>query len=200
MINKSYFLLIFLFSSFYSFSRIDTGKDSMDFIVTLQKDTIPVEILKTKLSKIVCLENNEKKIYHAKDILGFISNGAHFDSGRVRDKAIIFWVRWIFMRKYVSGNINYYQITDLERSLSSNNYGVRVYDPYLEVTLHYVRRNDEIRGMFVRLGGFWRYNLEKLVWDCPYLMAEMDKGYWLSGAHKFDEFIQYYNNGCSEVK
>lgn len=200
MTNKHFFLFSFVLFSFFSFSQIKTENDSKDLIVTLQNDTIPVEILKTKLSKIICRENNKTIKYRAKDILGFISNGSYFDSGQVRDKAIIFWVRWIFMQKYVSGKINYYKITEIERSIASNSYGVQTYAPNMEVTLHYIRRNDETRGMFVRLGAFWRYNLEKIVWDCPYLMEEMDKGYWLSGAKMFDFFIQYYNNDCSEVK
>lgn len=197
---KVVFALFFVFC-FFTFGKATKKETSKGFIITLKSDTLPVDILKTHYNRIVCIKDGKRKVFRAKSILGYIHNGSLFESGKVRDKAILFWIRWIFMKKVVAGKINYYQITvnenkyDTRGYQSGKNYVVESSISNISVTLGYIRRNDEKRGRFVRMGGFWRYNLEKLVYDCPKLLQKMDEGYW---SPDFEWYIGYYNNGCAE--
>lgn len=187
----NYKLLISFFLFFGPISMNVFGQETNHYIISLEHDTLPVKILKTRLGKITCEINGDTKTYTAKKIVGYRNGDYIYDSGKVRDPGFLYAIRWVFFNRVVSGNANLYGYADIQKSISSTE-GNPV---YLNVYSEFIRLSSDERGMFLKLGGFWRYNLEKTLADCPQIIEKISqKGeYW---GPDIEFFVRFYNQGC----
>lgn len=169
------------------------------YIVTINRDTIPVNVMKSNLKTLRCDSAGISVKYKAKNILAYIDDNTVYESGRVHDKGLGY-TRWIFFQKIVSGDLNLYYIIANEKStrgtLEKRSSGGASASHYNTSDLFYIRKNDNNRGKFRRVGAFWRKRFKKICSDCPYLINQINKdGYW---SPNFMKYVNSYNIHCSK--
>jgi hypothetical protein len=161
-----------------------------DYIITKSHDTVEVTITASSFNYVKCTMNGEKKRFSSRRILGYIEKGEYYESGKFYDCGFIY--RSIFMQKVVFGTLNVYGIADVQKSIM----GTSANPVYLDVYCEYIRLNTNEGGLFLKLGAFWRYNLEKTMFDCDQVTQFLltKKGYMWPN---IERLVRFYNQGCA---
>ena len=162
-------------------------------IVTIDHDTISVKLLKMKFNSLKCEVNGEVVTYRPKGILSYIHEGSIFDSGRLKDKALGF-KSWKFLQKVVDGELSLYYVFAYERSVSG-----RPDDHFYNGNeLFYIRKKQNIRGDFKRVGASWKKGFSKVCADCPELVEVIkNDGYWNPN---YTKYVNFYNIKCVDAR
>lgn len=176
-------ILVLLFSFSYVFTQ-----NSNDYIFTIKNDAIPCNIKKVKVRTVICYQNNKKVKYKAKHIIGFKKGEVSFDAGKYK----LFTLgkkRWIFFRKVIDGRLNLYAFGTAWVDNTNEKYPTTHAS-----TVYHIRRSNNPRGDFIKLGVNWKNTLKKTCSDCPEFIEKNDtEGYWEFNFHKR---IQFYNDNC----
>lgn len=168
-----------------------------DYVVSLQNDTIDVTVTKNSYAGIVCMVNDKKVKFRAKNILAFRSNGYSYESGKYRDPGMLGITHWIYYKKEVSGELNLFSIiVPGKRKAGSKLYDYR----HSRNTIYFIRKKETPRSRPLKLGMIWRKNFKKLCGDCTELMEKIkENGYWAS-KNDLAFYVRFYNEKCRGLK
>lgn len=178
--------LLIISSIFFAFTTCFSQKHRNAYIITLKNDTIDCKIVRYMGARVVVDIDNKRVKYKAKDIIGYYADGWYFDSGRGKiDELGI--NRWRFFSRSVSGNLNLYIVQKQTKNPMTNqpnmfNYSFR----------YFVRRANDPRGNFIRLGLMWQEQLKTLVKDCPEFTQKLSK----EKKENLNKLIEFYNANC----
>lgn len=180
--------LLLLSSIFFTITTCFSQKHSGTYVITLKNDAIDCIMVRYMGARMVCDVEGRRIKYKAKEILGYHGGGYDFDSGRGK---IDGWgiMRWRFFTRSVSGNLNLYivQKQTVNRMAGQSN----MFDYSLK---YFVRRANDKRGDFTRLGFMWQEDLKAVVTDCPEFTKKVSK----EKKENLDKLIEFYNSNCGK--
>jgi hypothetical protein len=169
-------------------------KSQNDYVLSLAKDTIKVNVINWDNSRVFCEVNGIKTKYKAKEIIEFRAGQDYYEVAKIC-ATLIGFKRPMFLQRVLTGKINLYGIGVTDHFSSSNSVGSTTIKEHksVSVTVGFVRKTTDPTGKYKKLFSYSK--VAKMTKDCDVYNKK-----FAAGVSKWDYpyamQIDYYNQHC----
>ena len=170
-------------------------KSQTDYVLSLAKDTIRLNVLSWNNSRVFCENNGTQIKYKAKEIIEFKAGNEYYETAKIC-ATLIGFKRPMFLQRVLTGKINLYGIGVTDHFSGSNTVGSTTINEHtnVSVTVGFVRKISDPKKKYKKL---FSYNkVGKMTKDCDKYNKK-----FANGVSKWDypyaSQIDYYNQNCN---